>query len=216
MSMQHLVRLRATVVDTETVEEQGKRWREKSLASAKALQEKAGLARKKEEERVAQLKRERGEEWLPSIAAQIAKEAAKEPKVPKVDPATLSEADGANSEVPQKKKKKRKSKASRKQLGVVVDWQCPNIYLMLEVVEDGLPKLLISCKRIVFSILHEDLKSSACCVDKGTPSHGISLEAVNHFCNCVIASTYVSSIFGVMVGRFWWICWYYIVIFQSL
>ncbi|XP_024375153.1 uncharacterized protein [Physcomitrium patens] len=120
-SEEHLVRLRATVVDTETVEEQGKRWREKSLASAKALQEKAGLAKKKEEERVAQLKRERGEEWLPSIAAQIAKEAAKEPKVPKVDPATLSEADGANSEVPQKKKKKRKSKASRKQLGVVVD-----------------------------------------------------------------------------------------------
>lgn len=71
---------------------------------------------------------------------------------------------------------------------------------MFEVVEDGLLKLLIFCKCIVFLILYEDLKLFVCCVDKGILSYGIFLEVVNYFCNCVIVFIYVSFIFGVMVG----------------
>lgn len=118
--LQHLVRLQTTVVDSETVSEQAKRLREKILASAKSSQAKAELARKNQEERIALLKRQRGEEWLPSVAAQIAKEIAKEPKLPKVAPVIVQVPDETNPDVPQKKKK-RKKKVSKAQLGVVLD-----------------------------------------------------------------------------------------------
>lgn len=118
--VQHFVRLQATVVDGETVEEQGKHLREKVLASAKSKQAKAELTRKKEEERIAELKRQRGEEWLPSVAVQIAKEIAKEPKLPKATPAVVLAPEETNTDAPPKKKK-RKKKVSRAQLGVVVD-----------------------------------------------------------------------------------------------
>ena len=117
MLVQHLARLQATVVDSEVISEQAKRLREKILASAKSLQAKAELARKNEEERVAQLKRQRGEEWLPSVAVQIAKELANEPKLPKVVPALPAETNIDGS----LKKKKRKKKVSKAQLGVVLD-----------------------------------------------------------------------------------------------
>ena len=116
MLVQHLIRLQATAVDSETISEQAKRLREKILASAKFSQAKAELARKNEEEKIAQLKRQRGEEWLPSVAAQIAKEIAQEPKLPKV--AQVPEE--TNPDAPLKKKK-RKKKVFKAQLGVVLD-----------------------------------------------------------------------------------------------
>ena len=120
--MQHLVRLEATVVDSESVAEQAKRLREKVLASAKASQAKAALTRTKEEERVAQLKRERGEEWLPSVAVQIAKEAANEPKPPpKVVAPTIVQALDEGTDAPLKKKKRKKKAPKVQQLGVVLD-----------------------------------------------------------------------------------------------
>lgn len=115
-----MVRLQATVVDSETVEEQAKHLREKVLTLAKSSQAKTELARKKEDERVAELKRRRGEEWLPSVAVQIAKEIAKEPKLPKAAPTIVLASEETNTDAP-RKKKKRKKKVSRAQLGVVVD-----------------------------------------------------------------------------------------------
>lgn len=119
MLVQHLIRLQATAVDSETISEQAKRLREKILASAKSSQAKAELARKNEEEKVAQLKRQRGEEWLPSVAAQIAKEIAQEPKLPKVAPAVVQVPEETNPDAPLKKKKRKK--VSKRQLGVVLD-----------------------------------------------------------------------------------------------
>ncbi|KAG0605483.1 hypothetical protein M758_9G063100 [Ceratodon purpureus] len=120
-SEEHIVRLQAAVVDNETVSEQAKRLREKVLASAKSSQAKVELARKNEEERVAKLKRERGEEWLPSVAFQLAKETANEPKLPtKVAPTAVQVPEDTNTEVPLKKKK-RKKKVSKAQLGVFLD-----------------------------------------------------------------------------------------------
>jgi hypothetical protein len=43
----------------------------KALATSQVSAEVAEKAAKREEERVAALKRERGEEWLPAIAAQL-------------------------------------------------------------------------------------------------------------------------------------------------
>jgi len=119
--VQHLVRLRATVVDSESVAEQAKQLRERALASAKSSQAQAELARKNEDERVAELKRQRGEEWLPSVALQIAKQIAKEPKLPKAAAPALVLAPEENITDAPPKKKKRKKKISKAQLGVVVD-----------------------------------------------------------------------------------------------
>lgn len=120
-SDEHLVRLQATAVDGHTVAEQAKQLRDRALASAKSSQAKAELTRKKEDERVAELKRQRGEEWLPSVAIQIAKEIAKEPKLPKAAvPATVLAPEETKTDAPPKKKK-RKKKISKAQLGIVVD-----------------------------------------------------------------------------------------------
>lgn len=121
MLVQHLVRLQATVVDGETVAHQAEQLRKRALASAESLQAKADLARKKEDERVAGLKRQRGEEWLPSVAVQIAKEIAKEPKLPKAAaPAIVLAPEETITDAPPKKKK-RKKKVSKAKLGIVVD-----------------------------------------------------------------------------------------------
>lgn len=117
-SDEHLVRLQATVVDGETVAHQAEQLRKRALASAKSAQTKADLARKKEDERVAELKRQRGEEWLPSVAVQIAKEIAEEPKLPKA--AGVLAPEETITDAPPKKKK-RKKKVSKAKLGIVVD-----------------------------------------------------------------------------------------------
>ena len=71
--MQHFVRLQAAVVDGKSVKEQAERIRARILALAQAAQANFESATQKEEARIAQLKRERGEEWLPAIAAQMGK-----------------------------------------------------------------------------------------------------------------------------------------------
>ena len=102
--MQHFVRLQAAVVDGENVKEQAERIRARILASAQAAQAKVKSETQKEEARVAQLKRERGEEWLPAIAAQMGKPL----KLVKPNSGGVLAAEQNASEPPKKKKKKKK------------------------------------------------------------------------------------------------------------
>ena len=104
--MQHFVRLQAAVVDGKSVKEQAERIRARILASAQAAQAKVESATQKEEARVAQLKRERGEEWLPAIAAQMGKPL----KLVKPNSGGVPAAEQNASEPPKKKKKKKKKK----------------------------------------------------------------------------------------------------------
>ncbi len=69
--IQHLVRLQAAAIDGETIRAEAKHAMAKALATSQVSAEVAEKAAKREEERVAALKRERGEEWLPAIAAQL-------------------------------------------------------------------------------------------------------------------------------------------------
>jgi hypothetical protein len=70
-SDEHLVRLQAAAIDGETIRAEAKHAMAKALATSQVSAEVAEKAAKREEERVAALKRERGEEWLPAIAAQL-------------------------------------------------------------------------------------------------------------------------------------------------
>jgi len=70
-SEEHLVRLQAAAIDGETIRAEAKHAMAKALATSQVSAEVAEKAAKREEERVAALKRERGEEWLPAIAAQL-------------------------------------------------------------------------------------------------------------------------------------------------
>ena len=104
--MQHFVRLQAAVVDGENIKEQAERIRARILALAQAAQAKVKSETQKEEARVAQLKRERGEEWLPAIAAQMGKPL----KLVKPNSGGVLAAEQNASEPPKKKKKKKKKK----------------------------------------------------------------------------------------------------------
>ena len=99
--MQHFVRLQAAVVDGKSVKEQAERIRARILALAQAAQANFESATQKEEARVAQLKRERGEEWLPAIAAQMGKPL----KLVKPNSGGAPAAEQNASEPPKKKKK---------------------------------------------------------------------------------------------------------------
>ena len=98
--MQHFVRLQAAVVDGENIKEQAERIRARILALAQAAQAKVKSETQKEEARVAQLKRERGEEWLPAIAAQMGKPL----KLVKPNSGGVLAAEQNASEPPKKKK----------------------------------------------------------------------------------------------------------------
>jgi hypothetical protein len=102
--VQHFVRLQAAVVDGKSVKEQAERIRARILALAQAAQANFESATQKEEARVAQLKRERGEEWLPAIAAQMGKPL----KLVKPNSGGAPAAEQNASEPPKKKKKKKK------------------------------------------------------------------------------------------------------------
>ena len=106
--MQHFVRLQAAVVDGENIKEQAERIRARILALAQAAQAKVKSETQKEEARVAQLKRERGEEWLPAIAAQMGKPL----KLVKPNSGGVLAAEQNASEPPKKKKKKKKVETS--------------------------------------------------------------------------------------------------------
>ena len=66
--LQHLTHLQAAVVDGETVRLQADLLTAKVLARAQAKQAIAEEATKREDERVAKLRSERGEKWLPAIS----------------------------------------------------------------------------------------------------------------------------------------------------
>lgn len=97
--LQHLAHLQAAVVDGETVRLQADLLTARVLARAQAKQAIAEEATKREEERVANLKRERGEKWLPAIS--------KLQGIPAKAPELSGGVDSGLKSCEQKKKKKR-------------------------------------------------------------------------------------------------------------
>jgi hypothetical protein len=63
--------LRSVVVDGNDIRVSAKKASERSLAKLEAREATAKAKTKREEERVQELKKVRGEKWLPSIARQI-------------------------------------------------------------------------------------------------------------------------------------------------
>ncbi|KAJ7190843.1 hypothetical protein O6H91_03G126000 [Diphasiastrum complanatum] len=70
-SSESVARLQAVVVDGATVQAEAARAAARALTSANREARAAELAARKEEERVASLKKQRGEEWLPALANEM-------------------------------------------------------------------------------------------------------------------------------------------------